>query len=64
MVKQPKVADNRQKKVAWERQYGEYKIEICVAVEERPGTGQNVLSAIMQAYRHRMEAAHDVNGGY
>jgi len=55
MVKQPKAKRDKEKAVVLERQYGPYQAKICFAVKECSKVPQNVLEAIMQAYRCRME---------
>lgn len=53
MVKQPKA--NGEAAVVLERQYGPYQAKICFAAKDCSKAPQNVLEAIMQAYRCRVE---------
>lgn len=55
MVKTPKTESGSPEAVVLERQYGPYHAKICFAAVEYPNAPQNVLDAIMQAYRCRME---------
>ena len=63
MVKQPEAQGDKEKAVVLERQYGLYSVKICFA-EQSSGTTQNLLDVIMQAYRHRMERAQNLQSGY
>ena len=38
-----------------EREYGGYHVKICFAAQDVPDTEKNLLDAIMQAYRVRVE---------
>ena len=55
MVKTPKTESSSPEAVVLERQYGPYQAKICFAAVECPNAPQNVLDAIMQVYRYRME---------
>lgn len=63
MVKQLEAEGNKEKAVVLERRYGPYSVKICFA-EQSSGTAQNLLDVIMQAYRHRMERAQNLQSGY
>ena len=63
MVKQPKAKGDKEKTVVLERRYGPYSVKICFA-EQSSGTAQNLLDVIMQAYRHRMERAQNLQSDY
>lgn len=45
-----------------ERQYGEYAVRICFAEQGDPSAAQNVMSAITQAFRSRLDRAYCVTG--
>ena len=55
MVKRPKESGNEENAVVLERQYGSYQAKICFAAVECPNAPKNILDAVMQAYRCRME---------
>lgn len=61
MVKQSTA--NAEAAVVLERQYGSYSVKICFA-EQSSSKPQNLLDAIMQAYRYRMERAQNLQSGY
>ena len=63
MVKPPKAKGDKEKAVVLERRYGPYSVKICFA-EQSSGTAQNLLDVIMQAYRHRMERAQNLQSDY
>lgn len=41
--------------VVWYRQYGQYQAKVCFATQDDGKVPDNVLDAIMQAYRTRLE---------
>lgn len=55
MVKRPKESETGENAVVLERQYGSYQAKIRFAAVECPNAPKNVLDAVMQAYRCRME---------
>lgn len=63
MVKRSKESGNEENAVVLERQYGPYSVKICFA-EQSSGPAHNLLDAIMQAYRYRMERAQNLQSGY
>lgn len=40
-----------------ERKCGQYNVRVCFADKENPDTPQNVMNAITQAFRNRVERA-------
>lgn len=41
--------------VVLNRQYGQYQVKVCFAVQDESKVQDKVLGAIMQAYRMRLE---------
>lgn len=47
-----------------ERQYGQYKVKICFTGQEDPDAPRNVMNAITQAFRNRVERACNGTGDH
>lgn len=47
-----------------ERKYGEYVVKICFAEKDDPNAAQNVVNAITQSFRRRLERAGSVTGEF
>lgn len=45
-----------------EREYGQYKVKICFAGQADPEVPRNVMDAITQAFRRRIDKASEVVG--
>lgn len=52
----------KEKSMVIERQYGKYKVRICFAGQEDPDAPRNVMNAITQAFRTRVERARNEIG--